>query len=593
MEDIRSVLTLASKRLGLVAFLEKLHWVAIGTAGIALVLMVAWKLLDEVRTSVAWTWAGPALAGVTLIAALGWWMQQRRSALHVAMEVDDRLDLREKMSTALLCRGRNDAFARAAVEDAITVARNPGTRERVRRMFAVQAPRNWWVSPMIAVTAGLLGFLVPNTDVWGKEIPKATETDRVAIEQAKSETEKAIAEAAKALKKDPEEVRKMLEGDPKTPVDPNAERSVEETKREAFKKMTQLAEQVKSEAEQKAAALDALTQKMAKMAENAGEGPAADLNNALSKGDFKSAKEELSKLEAKLANKELKPEEKAALQNQMSQMAQNLQQMSQMNDALAQALQNAGMDQQLANNPQALQQAIQNNQNLTQDQKQALGQMAQAMAQANQMAQQMAGAMQNAANQMGQNGQQGQGQQGMQQMAGQLSQMEMMQAELGQMQAAMQGLAGQCQGMGQGLGQNPGQGQGISTAQAQQLWQQMNSLSNSQGPGMGQRGQGRGGQAQRIATQTNLKGDKMQATGDGDAPIIGSRYIQLDGQIKGESKAQFQQLLNDLGISRAQDETNEDLIPVQYQPAVREFYGEVEDRAKEQEPAKTDEKKDK
>lgn len=587
MDDIRSVIRLATKRLGMAAFLEKLHWVTIGAAGFALSLMIAWKLVAQVREVINWTWVGPALAAVCLVSAWGWWLHQRSGVLHVAIEIDSRLDLREKLSTALLCRERDDAFARAAVEDAINVAKSPSTREQVRRLFVVRAPRNWWVSPMLIVCAALIGFLLPNADLLAKAAPEVTEADRVAVAQVKSETEKALVEAAKALKKDPEELKRLLDGELKGPMDPDADRTAEGAKKEAFKKMNQLADQLRNAEAEKAAAMDALSQKMSRLNEEASEGPASDLRNAMARGDFRAAKEELDKLEAKMKAGELSPEDRESLQNQLAQMAQKLETLNQMNEQLAQAMKNAGMDPAQAQNPQAAQQAIQNNQNLTAEQKQALMQMAQAMVQANQMTQSMANAMQAASQQAGQQGQQGQqqgqqgGQQGMQQVGSQLSEMEMMQAELGQLQATMQGLAGQCQGMGEGMCQGGSmQGQGISSAQAQQLWQQLNNLSNGRGPGMGNRGQGAGGTASRIATQTNTKGDKMNATGDADSPIIGSRYLQLDGQIRGESRALFQEIISSIS-SRAQDETNDDLIPVQYQPAVREFYGEVENRAKD------------
>src|SRR5689334_9096784 len=129
MHDIRTLLKLAARRLALNSFIGVLHWVAVIAAAIALMLIIA----DRAPAAgfVPWIWVGPAIAGAALTIAVALWMRKRPAELHVAVEVDERLDLREKLSTALLCEGRDDVFARAAVEDAVAAARDPRSREQV------------------------------------------------------------------------------------------------------------------------------------------------------------------------------------------------------------------------------------------------------------------------------------------------------------------------------------------------------------------------------------------------------------------------------------------------------------------------------
>ena len=155
MNDIRHALRIAARRLELNAFLHRLHQVAIWVAGIALLLMLAERIGPSLF--VMWVVAAPVLAAVALVIALVIWSRRRRTEHQVAVVVDERLDLREKFSTALHCRDRDDAFAQAALHDAVSAARDPRVRESVRRRFRVEAPGRWWVSPLIIVAAvGLL-----------------------------------------------------------------------------------------------------------------------------------------------------------------------------------------------------------------------------------------------------------------------------------------------------------------------------------------------------------------------------------------------------------------------------------------------------
>ena len=128
MNQIHSLLKTARRRLEISSLLDEVHLVAI-VVGLAVVGLLAVERLGQ-ATFVPWVWVLPPVVAFALIVA-GWlWFAARLSVLQVAVEVDDRLDLREKLSTALHCQKRDDPFARAAIEDAVAAAGSPKVRVR-------------------------------------------------------------------------------------------------------------------------------------------------------------------------------------------------------------------------------------------------------------------------------------------------------------------------------------------------------------------------------------------------------------------------------------------------------------------------------
>lgn len=587
MEDIRTVLNHAARRLGLKGLVDRLHVVAIIAVGLALVLVLLGKALPPVNASINWALLAPALALLALAGAIAWWAPRRPSPIHVAVEVDQRLELKEKLSTAMLCRGREDAFAQAAIDDAIAVARRPETKQNVRRRFAVSAPRGWWISPVLLAATVLAGFTIPAGDWFAREETKLSIEERERIEQIREQYEAAIKEAAEKVGQDPKELKEMLaEADPKM-GEPEAIKAPEEFQREAFKKLSALGEELRKQTEtEQARSLEALQSKLSQLNPAADSGPAGELSKALSQGDFSAAKKALEQLQQQMKEGELPAEQKQALE----QLAEQLQKLAQNQDALKEQLQQAGVDPAALNDPQALQQAIENAANLTQEQKEQLAQACQAAQQAAQAMQSMAGACQGMAGMPGMQGMQGmagmEGMQGAGQMGDQLSQLEMAAQQLANVNAAMQNLAGQCQGLGQGLGQCQGQGQGISQAMAQMQW--MQNLQGGRGPGMGNRGQGAGGSGARLATPMSMLDQKEKVFTDPNSQIIGTTFIEGKQVIKGESQVRFAELVR-AASSRAQEDVEENLLPVQYEKAMKTYFGEMQKRAEivreQQQPA--------
>lgn len=548
MNDIRDLLKLAARRLELQSFVGKLHVVALFTACVALVLMM-FDSAPAVRF-VPWVWAGPALALVTLGIAMIFWMRRRSTELHVAVEVDERLELREKLSTALLCEGRDDVFARAAIEDAVAAARDPRSREVVKRRFAIQPPRGWWLSPAILLAVLALSF-VPSLNLF------ATDAEQTAdITQTRNDVKESLDAVVKVIAEKPELTKELdaLVGElSKEGTDPNALKSTNDLKRDAIKKLTSLEKKLDDILNgEKSKTSEALKDKLNQL-KSPESGPAKELADALAKGDFNAAQQAIKEMQEKIAKGELNGEQKKQLAEQLDNIGKQLDQLAKQQQQLEQALQQAGMDPKLAQNPQALQQALQQNQNLNQQQKQMIQQMAQAQQQAAQMCQGMGKACQQMA-QAAQQGQAGQLGQAGQQMMNQLNDAEALQQLLQQAQAAANACKGQCQG----LGQNMGMGQ---------------CAGEKDGMGMGNRGRGAGGKAPISPTPSGSKVEKANIkTVEGD--VIAKQLFE-GPQIRGESKAKLLTVVAE--ASKGFEEgLDEDQLPRQYHEAHQHYFGELE-----------------
>jgi hypothetical protein len=503
---------------------------------------------------VPWLWVGPSLAVLAIVVAVILWSRRRPTEAHVALVVDERLDLREKLSTALHCKGRDDAFAQAAIEDAVIAARDGRTRERVRRHFAIAAPRGWWVSPLLVLAAIMISFL-HQLDLFSRQ----TRENDPAVTQAKLDAEQSVEAITKIIQEKPELSKELELGElSKQGTDPNALKKPEDFKRQALKTATDIQKKLDDILNgEKGKTADALDKALAQL-KTPEDGAAKDLAEALAKGDFTKAQQALKEMMAKAENGQLNEEEKKKAAEQLADIAKQLEELAKQQQQLEQALKQAGMDANLAQNPQALQQAIQNNQNLNQQQKQQLQQMAQAQQAACKACQGMGQACQQMAQAM-QGGQMGKMGQGAGQMAQQLGQAEQLKMLLQQAQAAANQCQGQCQGLGQGL----------NMQQALQQWKQ--------GGGMGGPGIGAGGKAPISPTPTGTKMDQAKIhTLEGD--IIAKQLFEGQ-QIRGESKAKLIQVVEQ--ARKGFDEgLTEDQVHIKYREAFQHYFGELEELTK-------------
>ncbi len=550
MAEIRSILSIAARRLAISSLLGRLHGALVLLAIVALALLAAERVGP--RLFIPWPWVLPALAAAALAVAIPLWYRARRSDVEVAVEVDDRLDLREKLSTALFVRDRVDPFAQAAVQDAVAAARDPRTRELVRRKFPVTSPPRWWIGPLLVLAAAGAWFIPPQ-DIFARQ-----PDDETLVGQTVRDRDDAIEAVLEPIERNPElrgEFSDLLGELSDKGTDPEALRTRQDVQRDAVKKLTDLNRRLDEIVNGPKGKTADSVEKALEQLRAPDDGPAKDLTEALARGDFKAAKEALDKVLAKASKGT--DEERKQLAQQLKDVAAQLEQLAQQQQQVEDLLRNAGMNPQLAQNPQALQQAIQDNPNLNEQQKQQLQQMMEAQQAAGQMCQGLGQGLGQMAQGMMQGGagEAGQGGQASQNMGDQLNEMEALQQMLQEARAAMEAAQGQCQGIGQGLGME----------QAMQEW--------LQGRGaFGGPGQGEGGQAPVTPTPTGTKTVKSPTpTTAGD--IIARQFI--DGpQIVGESRAEIKQVTG--AVSEGYEEAlGEDQLPRKYHEAHLHYFGEL------------------
>jgi len=485
MDDLRALLALASRRLAL-------GRVLVGTTIATLASVIAvlvWVAISKgVPAMVMPWWVAVAVVVVAnIVAVVMALLKPGRDEVSLAVAVDQRLGLKERFATAVQVARNDDPFAVAAVADATGAANDPTIARRVREAFRPQAPRGWWLTPLVALALVCTWVFIPQGDLLARNAQ-----DTVEATNARNDSQEQIDALIEAVEENPDLAAEMADLLDSMKVDQDEfgmdsdVSSPEDVRREAIRKASEMQERLEEMLNGEEAKMDnALRENLEGLkAPEEGDPDAAKLADALQKGDFSEALEALEDIAEKLQDESMDPEASEALKEQLEDLAKQLAELAKQQKALEEEIRKAGLDPQLAKNPEALKQAIQNSQNLNEQQKQQLQQMAQAQQQANQACQGMSQACQ----QMAQGAQQGQ--QGQQEMGEMLSDLEAMQQMLQQAQQAASQCQGACEGLGEGLAQ----------------WAA--SLPNQQkqnGQGMGQWGQGQGGEAPIAPTPTGTK----------------------------------------------------------------------------------------
>lgn len=549
-------------------------------------------------------WVG---MGLVALIAIVMTLVRTPSRETAAVALDDKLDLKEKFSTALSVRAMQDPFAQAVVRD----AENTAQRVRLSGHFGVNFPLIGYFAIGAAVLALMTFMFFPSLDVLGRQ-KKQAEKRQADMEIAKNESmvKDALAKIESippALATDKQvqlakaDLQKML-GHPTRDTSATA-RKIMDALDKADQGLKEKAKENKNYAQAQA------NQKMFKSMNVPidQKGPVADAQRQIVKGDYEEAVKKLE--EAVKEFEKMDPNQKKEAAQQMQNMAQQLQQMA--NDPramekLADQMKQAGANQQqiqqmqqamqqAANNPQdkqAQQQMQQLQQQLAQQMQQAgmnqqqQQQMQQAMQQAQQAANaqaqangmgQAAQAMAQAMQQAAQNGGQQNGQQmanAQQQLAQQLQQMQAAAQDaqqLQQMQQAMQQAMGQCAGNCDGNGDKPGN-------KANQGEWKAGDPNNKPGAGMGGPGQGWGGRGDKNTAPFSVKEEVSKSYYDEKGKHLASIYVK-DRSIKGESKLKLQEVIK-AGEADEGDDVDDSRADRRTQEVQRRYFKVMEDAVK-------------
>jgi hypothetical protein len=615
-------------KLALERFVTALAWGSLVFAGVLwLGVLIGRIFLLYPPKPLLWICGG---AAATVLAAIAYALNKRPGTREAAVAIDEKLGLKEKISTALYIRPSDDPFAQAAVKDAEETAR--GMVVNLNQHFPLQYPKPFSGTIAVVVLAVLsYAFIDPMNLFNRRETFEKKKAETRQIEAARKTVEKAMSdvraipvtqENTQAIQLAKAELQAMLD---KPIADPN------KANRTAVKALQDLNEAMKEQV--KSSAKYAQAQNEMKLfksmqAPTEGQGPVSDAHRAIAKGEFSAAVDELTKAVENFDK--MDKEQQAKAQKQMEQMAMQLQQMAQnpaQQQKMEQQLQQLGMNkqqaqqaqklmqqaaqgdqqamQQLAQQAQQMMQQMNNGQGPNPQQQQQIQQMMQQMqAQANaqqqaqqmaQAAQQLAQAMQQQqqAQQQGQQNQQQQGQQGqqnqqmanaMQQMQAQLQQMQAQAQDMQQIaaaQAACQAAAADAQNAANG--NNPGGGQGQNAGQ----WANGQIEGQNQGEfrgqagfaGANQGGIGAGDRTYKAQAPYTVKQEISQSQDDEKGRILASTYIKDNKPFKGESTASLQQVA-EAAEKEQTDEIEQERISRQASQAVKGYFGSLSEDKK-------------
>jgi hypothetical protein len=316
MDNISQQIRIASRRLFVQNYLATLpRWLLVTFSLCFIGLLLPKIIVIDVNLEL-WNqiWLGTSAAIAILGNGLRTWLRHP-SHEQVAMEVDKRFSLRERLSSALLLdeAQRSTPVGAALLEDAMAKA----NRIDVRDKFTFQAPATlpWILLPILACVALLW---VPNAISQEKEL--ASEQSKARVTQVKAQTKTILDQiqklkneaAEKGLKEiadDYEKLEKKLDALQKSEK-PNESKLLADLN-DIKKEMQDRKESLGSPESLKKAFEDLNSDK---------KGPADKFKQALQEADFDKAKKELEKLLEKLASKELTEQEMKALAQQLKEL---------------------------------------------------------------------------------------------------------------------------------------------------------------------------------------------------------------------------------------------------------------------------------
>jgi len=597
MDDIRRALSHAALRLLVVEFLRALAITATAALATLILARLAQRLFG---VEIVWNVWFIAASVAAPVGAVVWTIINRPRPGRVARTLDERADLRESLSTALIVTGQKDAWSSLVIDSAREKARTV----KVAQAIPLEAPRFWPVPLCSALAFLIVWIAVPSMDLLGLLQQRQAQADREQeVIQARADAQAAenrVREAMARAGANPLDERGQR--DPQLPE--AGERTPEDIRREAVRSLTNMAEQIRQmQTGERAQQLENLQQQMRQLRQP-GPGPLNEFTRELARGNFEQAQQQLEQMMQQLAQGELTAEQRQQLQQQLQNLSQQLQQNSENRARMEQALRNAGMTpeqaQQLAQqmsqmSPQQMQQALQQaaqqmqqqgGQPMSQQQMQQLQQMAQAMQQSAQQCQNMGQAMQQMAQAM--QSQQGMGQESMDamgQMMGELGQMQSMASEMNAADAAMNEAMAQLAFMGGGScsgGDSKDKDRLANMSQEPGEWSAGETQGNMGQGRSGGPGQGDGGRGPDGGEDGQLQQERSPTRNTGQGPIIASSMVEGIG-IRGDSVAEFQAVAESASTAAAEAlETRQ--VRREYHRAIQMYFGRLAREGQQNQP---------
>jgi methyl-accepting chemotaxis protein len=325
MDELRRQVGRAQRRLAAQRFLR-----AFGlTTSLALLLALAAIGLGKLRPTPVpdWAWGGAALV-LGLLAATIWTWTAGRGALSAAIEIDRRFGLKERVSSALALGGdqRESPVGQTVIDDATQRVRGIDVASR----FPIAPGRLPLALPtLLGLTALFLAMFVPprapqkaaagtsDTAAAATQVKKSTETLARRLAERRRMAEREGLEDAKLLLKNLEDKSKEFQ-------------SLHADRKEALVKLKDLTRQLQERRDQLHGA-EAVAEQW-KRFKSLAQGPADKLTQAIARGDFKKALQELKDLKDQLSGGKLDPRQREQLAKQVEEMEKKLREMADAHD---------------------------------------------------------------------------------------------------------------------------------------------------------------------------------------------------------------------------------------------------------------------
>ncbi|HEV8059505.1 MAG TPA: hypothetical protein VGP68_06515 [Gemmataceae bacterium] len=324
----------AYRRLQVQSVLNALVWCWVP----AILLAAGWCLvepwiLDAARHSLRWQIAAGLFSAGTLTAiAVGW--KRAPSLVDAALSIDERFDLRERVTTSLTLAP--DQAASPAGQALLADVNKKIAALDIHSKFPLRLSGWAALVPAAALILGLVGVFYEPTQSKASlakaelTAPPANAKD---LDQKMQDLKRKKNETNTAEKPKSEDLEKL---EAELDQIANKPRNNKEEVRERIKEMTSLEQQMKEKEKDmtdRSRALKQQLQKLDKMAAAQGaEGPTKNLEKSLAQGKFDKAKEEIERLAKQLQNNSMDEKQKAQLKEQLDKLKDKIQELAEQKD---------------------------------------------------------------------------------------------------------------------------------------------------------------------------------------------------------------------------------------------------------------------
>ena len=352
MGKIDQVLKRAGRRMLVQRWLD---WLAVCL--LVCVLIAGLMLMARLWLLVLPTWAFGAVFGVAVLASIFLAAKQRPARGEVARQVDQRLDLKDHLATAVFAAEQSShPFAQVVIDNAEARAEQITS---LRSAFGYRLGRTWlYVLGCSAALCGVSLYLVlAQPDPFGKRDQQLQQAAREL--QQKKTTEHMVQANLKLQQinaknvsrpKTLRQMKRQLDALSRKQIKTDAQRD------KALEQLAQMRQRIIQQREQKEQQLRWMRNTMSRL-NTTEDGPANNMLNAMQRGDFDAARLELKRLSSQMNNGQMTQPEKEKLSKQFSELEEQFRQAAakqaakqeQLQNNIRQSLEQAGLNEQQIN----------------------------------------------------------------------------------------------------------------------------------------------------------------------------------------------------------------------------------------------------